>query len=481
MRPTATTRSWFSAVVIDRQTAVGDKALQRRPLIGEVADRIPERRFRQHDARECLALGVDPREQRDGLRLAKRLPRVDLEVGGDPLDLVELLDERHHQGGGSIEHEGFDEPSPRMGPTPNLHDLSALIQRVVADVRIRLQRAAERREKRRRAVPLVSSRRLEHDLLAERIQIGPEPPLETAPVLAEHRDGGVVGLEIGGGRDLAPQLLADRRQRGRDVGDPATQGRAGQVDPFPREHALEPMQRQMIHILRDDDVGEESFARERFLERLRRRRRFHDTRVALRARVFRARGLDHHKIGRLVLEFLGDRFADARLRVAAGAVFLGLCHVDLHASARQVPRQRAPSRRPTPRVPAHGCLARVHLDRLTDRAGFVRELLERELELPRIDALGRLAKQSLTQHVELLPQGRVLALDCGELFLQGGDEGARRGEIVDRRVGRSRLLHSLVYTIRRPHPLTPGARGSRWDDALEPATPSRAREINARE
>ena len=43
-------------------------------------------------------------------------------------------------------------------------------------------------------------------------------------------------------------------------------------------------------------------------------------------------------------------------------------------------------------------------------ARFVGELLERELQLPRIDALGLLAKQALAQHVELMAQRRVLAL-----------------------------------------------------------------------
>src|SRR6266852_6316694 len=96
---------------------------------------------------------------------------------------------------------------------------------------------------------------------------------------------------------------------------------------------------------------------------------------------------------------------------------------------------------------ADGRLARVHLDRLADRAGFIRELFERELELPRIDAFGGLAKQALTEHIELMAQRRVLALDSGELLLQGGDERAGGHEIVDREVGHARLIHSRLYTI----------------------------------
>lgn len=47
---------------------------------------------------------------------------------------------------------------------------------------------------------------------------------------------------------------------------------------------------------------------------------------------------------------------------------------------------------------------RIHLDRLGDRARLVRELLERELKLPRIHALGLLPEEPLTEHVELLAQ-----------------------------------------------------------------------------
>ena len=59
---------------------------------------------------------------------------------------------------------------------------------------------------------------------------------------------------------------------------------------------------------------------------------------------------------------------------------------------------------------ADGGLARIHLHRLADRSGLVGELLARELQLPRIHAFGFLAKQPLTQDVELMPQRGDLAL-----------------------------------------------------------------------
>jgi hypothetical protein len=60
------------------------------------------------------------------------------------------------------------------------------------------------------------------------------------------------------------------------------------------------MQRQMVRILRDLHVREEAFASQRFLHGLRRRRRFDDALMAVRTRVLRADGFDHHEPRRLV-------------------------------------------------------------------------------------------------------------------------------------------------------------------------------------
>ena len=166
----------------------------------------------------------------------------------------------------------------------------------------------------------------------------------------------------------------------------------------------------MIDVLRDDHVREQAFAGERFLDRLRRRRRFHDALMAMRAGILGADRFDDHEARGLVLELRRDRFADARSCVAARARLVRLRHVDLDAAAWQMGRQRTPPRRSAAGMAADGRFPRIHLDRLGDRARLVGELLERELQLPRIHALGLLAKQPLTEHVELMPQRRVLAL-----------------------------------------------------------------------
>lgn len=61
----------------------------------------------------------------------------------------------------------------------------------------------------------------------------------------------------------------------------------------------------------------------------------------------------------------------------------------------------------------NGRLARVHLDGLGDGARLVRQLLERGLELPRIDTFRRLAEEALAEHVELMAQRQDFLLRRG--------------------------------------------------------------------
>ena len=106
--------------------------------------------------------------------------------------------------------------------------------------------------------------------------------------------------------------------------------------------------------------------------------------------------------------------------MAARALLVGVCDVDLDATARQMRRQRAAPRRLATQMPAHRCVARVHFNGLGHRARFIGELLERQLQLPSILALGLFTKQALAQDVELMPQRGDFALRFRELVLNRG-------------------------------------------------------------
>jgi hypothetical protein len=135
----------------------------------------------------------------------------------------------------------------------------------------------------------------------------------------------------------------------------------------------------VIDVLRHHDVRKQPLAGERLLDGLRGHWRFHHAVVIVGARVFGAYRLIHDEARRLVLQLLGDRLTDPQLRVAARTLLVGLGHVDLEATARQVCRQRATSRRPATQMAAHRRVTRIHLNGLGHRPRFIGELLEREL------------------------------------------------------------------------------------------------------
>lgn len=209
--------------------------------------------------------------------------------------------------------------------------------------------------------------------------------------------------------------------------------------------------------------------RQRLLQGLRRRRRLHDAVVTPRTGILGPRGHDHGERRWLVLQLLRHGLPEARLDRAAGAVLVGLGDVELDPPARQMVGQRPPAGGPPALMPAHRRLARVHLDRLGDGAGLIRELLEREVELARVDALGFLAVQPLTEDVEFAPQRRILTLHERELGSQRGDHRLRGREVGDGRVSHARSICDapIKYNSSR--------------DALVPPTTSRVREIDTRE
>ena len=57
-----------------------------------------------------------------------------------------------------------------------------------------------------------------------------------------------------------------------------------------------------------------------------------------------------------------------------------------------------------------------------------------------IDLFRLLAKEALTEHVQLMTQRRDLALGRGELLLQRRNEGARGRQVLDRGVEGTRRI-----------------------------------------
>src|SRR5438094_630420 len=237
---------------------------------------------------------------------------------------------------------------------------------------------------------------------------------------------------MGGGRHLPPELVTDRRQGGRDVRDPAAQGRTRQVQPVPEEDSFESIERQVIDILRDNHVRQQPFGGQRFLKRLRRRRRFDHALVTTRTGILEACRFDHPQTRWDILQFFRHGLANPRLHVTARADLVRLRHIDLHALPRQPARQQpAAGGWRGPSLRASRPLARVHFNRLGRDLRLVGELRKRQSQLIGADPFGFLAEQPLAEEIELMLEDRLLALQLRDFTLQRRDQRAGGREIVD--------------------------------------------------
>ena len=177
------------------------------------------------------------------------------------------------------------------------------------------------------------------------------------------------------------------------------------------EDPFEAIERQMIDVLRHDDVREQAFGRQRPLDGLRRRGCGDDAVVTVRTGILRPHRFDHADPRRHVVEFLGDGFADPGLDRAAGAPTLSASGTSI--STRWRGSCGGSGRRPVGRAGRRCCLpgplARVHLGRFVARLQLLGQLREGQTELVGADALGFLPEEFLAEDVELLAERGVLA------------------------------------------------------------------------
>lgn len=135
-------------------------------------------------------------------------------------------------------------------------------------------------------------------------------------------------------------------QQDRTLPDQIAQAGAAHGPAQAGEDCFLPVERQVIDVLRDDDLGEQSGPDARLRHRFRQDRGFGELRVAGRplagaAGISRLRDLADEDCRGGVVEPFADRLADADPhRGAAGADLFGLAEVQLFASAGQVRRVR---------------------------------------------------------------------------------------------------------------------------------------------
>ena len=146
----------------------------------------------------------------------------------------------------------------------------------------------------------------------------PEPAVAmAAPRLVAHRHRGVVGVQH---LRLQHPVLEQLPQGCQQLGarrHPVAHRRARQLAPEPLEALLAAMQRNVILILVDDDLGQQARPRQALVDRLRRLGGDGHVAFAALAGVLDALVLDDEHLGRLVVVLLGRLDADLLTLVAA--------------------------------------------------------------------------------------------------------------------------------------------------------------------
>ena len=168
------------------------------------------------------------------------------------------------------------------------------------------------------------------------------------------------------------------QQEGR-ASDPFGQRRAVKRDALARIDLCLTIERQVIGVFRDEDLGHRRLGRNAALDQSRRCRRLHHDVLAGSAGVFRSAHHEHAELGRHDVQTLGDILADA-MQLAGAARADIAPDIDHHLDPRQVRRQRSSVR--TSFARARRLLRRRLLLGLGEAGGLdLLDLLELEQEL----------------------------------------------------------------------------------------------------
>ena len=260
--------------------------------------------------------------------------------------------------------------------------------------------------------------------------VDPEPAgLGAAAAGIEHRDRRVVGEQRLRGEDVLGEPGLQRLQPPDGSADPVGERRAIQLDALPGEDLALPVERKVIAVFGDQDMGEQSRGGQALGDRTLRGRRLMD-RPAGPAAIARPADADDPQPRRHMVEHLADGLADqVQLAAAAGAGLM--LDIEPHVLARQVRRQARPVGLRLGRLAswlgAGGSLA-------STRARSTLEVFKAELQLIVIEPLGAPAELAALQ----LLDDELQPLDLG---LRLGESGA---------LGRKRAHHAAAASPHRP-------------------------------
>jgi hypothetical protein len=206
-----------------------------------------------------------------------------------------LLGDRRAIGGMDVEEFAAD-----MGPAGGLGDPVAVVQPIEPGIAVGVDDPLEALQMRLWVLALAVGRIAEQGRRWARTgeralvaNVGPQPAgLGFARARRQYRHRGVVDVECVAGDDIGRQRVDQGLECCRRRADPAGQGRGFQADALAGEDFALPVERQVIVVLRDDDMRQQSRPGPAAGDRVVRRRR-RDDRVAGPAGQLLAHVPDH--------------------------------------------------------------------------------------------------------------------------------------------------------------------------------------------
>ena len=304
-------------------------------------------------ARYCRELHGKPDlqvvEDRGRMCLAKFDPYIWRRASGLFLDGIELRDPADGLfcDGGTLRAVDVDELAPDMGHAGDLADRSGPIEILEPGIAVGVHPAAEASEVilgvltfpiSREPIPGGGrGRAIPGAFVAG---IGPEPcRLGLSRAGGEHADRRVVGEDRLGRQDMTPDGIGEGFQQGGGLADPVGQCRAIQIEAFAVEDLALAVERQVVGILADQDMGQETRAGAAPLYGPRGQRGL-DEAFAAGAGQARPHDAVHEEAPGDVFQFFRDFFPDpAQAPAAIGTGLRARGQFDLHP--RDVVRDRA--------------------------------------------------------------------------------------------------------------------------------------------
>src|SRR3974390_1039086 len=330
----------FDGVGVDIDAAVAEEPDEPFPSRQGVANGDGERRF-SRDRREP---GLQPRlhrfDDRLGAGLAGALASLGALAANVALDVIERADAREHLGGDRRGRCRLDleEATAHMRPTEGERDIAGFRQSLIGAVAVDLQQAFEAGKMSGwpfvlavRRIDVSDAGRLGSAPRAIVAGVGPKlPDLGSSSTRIEHRRRRLVGEKPCRALQRFEQTLMHGAQLIGGAADPIGERRAIELDPLSRVNLRLSIERQMVGVFGDDDMGDERLGRNAALDQPLLRRRLGDLALAAPTSVFGTTGDDALETRRRHVEPLGHVLGDYMPQsLAAGAALVGNVDDDL--------------------------------------------------------------------------------------------------------------------------------------------------------